>query len=613
MEQVKKILCNCAQDLSNNEKAQARRNIDAQATLTAGRNITISDSNVISAEDAHQVQADWTETDSTADSYIQHKPNVPSIVSTTTTLPPVNTNIDQLKFFTNGRVMGDSTQLGLIAPTGTQTDAGKVLTLHYSGSPGITTAQWDSLPANVEIATVTHSQAGAVETPVQKLVIDEDFGTLEADNHTVGLVAPVPTSADNGKLVAVNGDLLEYVDAPNGVFVAWYSGYSTGHGNTTFNEIRDAHAEGKMVILKSTVSGGDVIRILDNIDSTKAVFTRTCGAISGGGYGNVVNQIVVLWAANEEYQVLSTNLQSAFSTGPGIHLTNNELSADVYKAEIKYVNGQRTCSYAAIVAAADAGKVVLLGEEGSGTFAGKLKYYNSSYALFDNFVAQPMRMTEIFVNTDNSITMYTRYMFDTTVGNNWFHATRTATQFFQNNVSNLEWSILQYVTTVGNAQWYKGANTAVTYATDVYPSLMAINQYQLLSIAVSGSICHTVQSQPSGTPLGAIQLRFQTMARRISDHQYSYFEIAESPLVMVDASDYSLDGSTYKTPWHNFSMELTLDRFRLGQLGFNTSNYDDFAMVVTAKLLNYDPSGTGSIHNLGIKNMAVKYTLKDHL
>lgn len=117
-----------------------------QPLLTAGDNISISASGVIAATNSQQVQSNWTETDTTSDSYIQNKPNVPSIVKSTATLPPVDTNISTLKVMSNGRVLGDSSELGLLAPTGSQADAGKVLTLHYSGSPGTTTAQWDALP-----------------------------------------------------------------------------------------------------------------------------------------------------------------------------------------------------------------------------------------------------------------------------------------------------------------------------------------------------------------------------------------------------------------------------------------------------------------------------------
>ena len=49
-EKVLKVLANCEQGLSSAEKAQARANIDAQASLTAGSNISIdSSTNTISS------------------------------------------------------------------------------------------------------------------------------------------------------------------------------------------------------------------------------------------------------------------------------------------------------------------------------------------------------------------------------------------------------------------------------------------------------------------------------------------------------------------------------------------------------------------------------------
>ena len=49
-ERIQKVLANCEQGLSTAEKAQARANIDAQASLTAGSNVQINN-NVISATD----------------------------------------------------------------------------------------------------------------------------------------------------------------------------------------------------------------------------------------------------------------------------------------------------------------------------------------------------------------------------------------------------------------------------------------------------------------------------------------------------------------------------------------------------------------------------------
>ena len=89
-ERIQKVLANCEQGLSTAEKAQARANIDAQASLTAGSNVQINN-NVISATDTTytagtnisidannvisatiQVNSDWAASSGVAE--ILHKP-----------------------------------------------------------------------------------------------------------------------------------------------------------------------------------------------------------------------------------------------------------------------------------------------------------------------------------------------------------------------------------------------------------------------------------------------------------------------------------------------------------------------------------------------------------
>lgn len=606
MERIQKVLANCEQGLSNSEKAQARRNIDAQGTLTAGHNITISASNVISAADTAQVQADWAQTDSTADSYIQHKPTVPSIVKTTTTLPPTNTDIGTLKFIADGRVVGDSSDLGLIAPNGGQTDAGKVLTLHYSGSPGVATAQWDNLPSGVEIATVTHGQAGDIETPVQKLVIDEDFGQLVADNRTVGLVAPEPLPTDNGKIVAVNGDLLEYVDAPNGVFVAYYSGYSTGHGNTSFGEIQSAHADGKLVVMKYTVLGGDVLCVLDTIDSSKAVFSRTSGVLSSDNYGNVSNQVVVVWS-DSTYQIKNASL--VYSGGTGIDITNNVISTNIYVAEIYTENGVQKCNFAAINAANTAGKLVLLKGTGSGSFVGKLKYVQGGLALFDNFYAQPMRMSETYVRSDNSVEYQTLYVYDNTLTNT-YRATRYGRAYSQIDSTENVW-LPTYMNTAADVQWYQGElGTTTISLTDLMAAIANTSNYQVLKMFVTGSLCHVRDNAPSGTPQGFLRAKLVIGRKNIATGNYEFVDFAESPYAHVDCDNYTQSGTEWDSDWHNFEMEMTIDRYRLKTLGFNSS-YTDPHIRLQVELVNETTGGT--YHWLGIRNMTQKFTLLTHL
>ena len=88
--------------------------------------------------------ADWDATSGASE--ILHKPTIPDIVSTTTSVPPVDTDITTLRVFTDGRVQGDSSTLGCLAPVPTQADSGKVLVAYWAGSPAIGTARWEPAP-----------------------------------------------------------------------------------------------------------------------------------------------------------------------------------------------------------------------------------------------------------------------------------------------------------------------------------------------------------------------------------------------------------------------------------------------------------------------------------
>ena len=88
--------------------------------------------------------ADWNASSGAAE--ILNKPTIPDIVSTTTSVPPVDTDITTLRVFTDGRVQGDSSTLGCLAPVPTQADSGKVLVAYWAGSPAIGTARWEPAP-----------------------------------------------------------------------------------------------------------------------------------------------------------------------------------------------------------------------------------------------------------------------------------------------------------------------------------------------------------------------------------------------------------------------------------------------------------------------------------
>ena len=97
-----------------------------------------------SSQTAPVSEHDYIDTD-----HLRLYANVPAstqVVTMTATVPPVETPVNKLTIVDNGRVMGDTSNIGLIAPYGLQADEGKVLTHHYSGSPGICWASWDPAP-----------------------------------------------------------------------------------------------------------------------------------------------------------------------------------------------------------------------------------------------------------------------------------------------------------------------------------------------------------------------------------------------------------------------------------------------------------------------------------
>lgn len=65
------------------------------------------------------------------------------VETSTSSLPPVNSDVSTLTIKDNGRIIGDSGTLGVIALEPGQSDIGKVLKAQWAGSPGIGTAIWD--------------------------------------------------------------------------------------------------------------------------------------------------------------------------------------------------------------------------------------------------------------------------------------------------------------------------------------------------------------------------------------------------------------------------------------------------------------------------------------
>ena len=73
-----------------------------------------------------------------------------SVKKTTASLPPVSTRLSELEIFTDGRIRGDSSDMGLLVPYPAQADSGKILQANWSGSPAIGRAMWVDKPSVVD-------------------------------------------------------------------------------------------------------------------------------------------------------------------------------------------------------------------------------------------------------------------------------------------------------------------------------------------------------------------------------------------------------------------------------------------------------------------------------
>lgn len=171
-EKVLKVLANCAQGLTEEQKAQARANIGASGAYTAGNGIAI-DGDTIS-NNAPNVKSDWTAAAGTSAEIL----NKPTIGDATLTIAQDGTPVATFSANATGDVTANITSGG------------------------------------THVVTRNNGQGGYVETPVSRLTLDTDFNTIVANNTDIGVYAPVPQSGDDGKVVTVSGDTLIYANPP---------------------------------------------------------------------------------------------------------------------------------------------------------------------------------------------------------------------------------------------------------------------------------------------------------------------------------------------------------------------------------------------------------------
>jgi hypothetical protein len=237
-----------------------------------------------------------------------------------------------------------SVWLTTTAPTGDDTAPNSYRLTEFQAAPtevAQVNADWDATSGVAEILNKPYlsetkklDYGGQSATHVSTLLFDNDdpegYSLVKADGVTQGCLVQGPykgllDSGINGGSGKGDSTTPLYIDSngtfqtcsafPAGVFIAYWSGYSTGHDNTTFAEIKAAYDAGQAVFMYNTISGGDVWRVLDTIDSNRAIFSRTSGAVTGGNFGNIVSSIVYVESSDDSYHYMDCPLQPELTPG----------------------------------------------------------------------------------------------------------------------------------------------------------------------------------------------------------------------------------------------------------------------------------------------------------
>lgn len=153
------------------------------------------------------VQADWTESDTTSDAYIRNKPNIPTKTSDLTNDSGFLTsqvNADWNAVSGAAEIL-NKPALSAVATTGSYTD--------LSNRPSIPELSWQQ-----------KVQGSSISYPADRLKVNRDnhavtMHTRGGSDVHLGYVAPVPDSADDGKVLTAvsnptDGVVVQWADAP---------------------------------------------------------------------------------------------------------------------------------------------------------------------------------------------------------------------------------------------------------------------------------------------------------------------------------------------------------------------------------------------------------------
>lgn len=148
----------------------------------------------------------------------------PEIVTSTTALPPVETDVSKLLLKTDGRVYTDNTIIGNILPNPEQGDIGKFPVANWAGSPAIGT---------YNLTTINQVPASDATNAEQALIVNSS-GTPEWTN-----ILQVPVNGNNGQILTWNAGSPEWKYK-----YVWQPGYnmtSRANADDTYNPYIDCN------------------------------------------------------------------------------------------------------------------------------------------------------------------------------------------------------------------------------------------------------------------------------------------------------------------------------------------------------------------------------------
>lgn len=221
--------------------------------------------------------------------------------------------------------------------------------------------------------TFTANQSDNKEVDITRNDLDV-YSKSEVDSKCGSIIPSIETASHGDVLTVKNTGaygtkVVSWESPATEIFVGTYTG--NVETNTPFADYVSANNEGKLCLVKYTVLGGDVIMILDTIDSAQAVFTRGVKETNGT---KSTQRLVVKNDNTYTFESIS-------------------LEADDELAYVQY----NVSTEADIAAAVASGKPVILKSQDGKTIMGVFKYELSSAYFFNGIPnASPMHQYEIW-------------------------------------------------------------------------------------------------------------------------------------------------------------------------------------------------------------------------